>query len=58
MTEAQVTELTTAFAPGQFFSTWVDFAPFMIGIIGVLVAIGLVRWGVRRIRGSLSKGAA
>lgn len=58
MTQAQVGELTNAFAPGQFFDTWVQFAPFMIGIIGVLIAVGLIGWGVRKIRSRMSKGVA
>ena len=58
MTTAQITELTGAFAPGQFFSIWVDFAPFMIAIIGVLVGVGLIGWGVRKIRKRLSGGVA
>lgn len=58
MTPAQVTSLTTAFAPGQFFDTWISFAPFMIGIIGVLIAVGLIGWGVRKIRSKMSKGVA
>lgn len=58
MTEAQTTALTQAFAPGQFFDTWIQFAPFMIGIIGVLIAVGLIGWGVKKIRSKMSKGVA
>lgn len=58
MTSEQVTQLTTAFAPGQFFETWIDFAPFMVGIIGVIIAVGLIGWGVKKIRSKMSKGVA
>lgn len=56
MSEAQVTELTTAFAPGQLFATWVDFAPFILGGIGVLIAIAVVSGIVRRVRARLGGG--
>lgn len=54
MTTEQVTAVTTAFAPGQFFDSWVDLAPFIVAGVGVLLAIGIVTGVVRQVRKKLS----
>lgn len=53
MTTEQVTALTTAFAPGQLFDSWIDLAPFILAGVGVLLAIGIVTGVVRSVRKKL-----
>lgn len=58
MTPENVTKITTAFAPDKLVDTFVSMAPFIMGVVGVLVVIGVVSWAVRRIRRRLSGGVA
>lgn len=54
MTPEQVTDITTAFAPDQLFASWINFAPFIITGLGILLAIGIVTGVVARVRKRLS----
>lgn len=56
MQTAQVTSLTTAFDPAALLTTFALFAPYIVGVIGVIVGVSLIRWGFRKIRGLLSSG--
>jgi len=56
MDSATVTALTTAFDPADLLATFQLFAPYIIGVIGVIVGISLVRWGYRKVTGLLSHG--
>jgi len=56
MDSAAVTALTTAFDPTELLATFQLFAPYIIGVVGVIVGISLVRWGYHKIRSLLSRG--
>ena len=58
MVAADVTALTGAFDTSGLLDTFVLFAPWIIGIAGVLLGVGLIRWGVKTIRKKLSGGVA
>lgn len=58
MTEAQVTALTGAFSVSGLVDTFVRLAPFILGVAGVVIAISLVKWGVKTVRRRLSGGVA
>lgn len=56
MDSADVTALTTAFDPQTLLATFILFAPYIIGVVGVIVGISLVRWGYHKVRSLLSRG--
>lgn len=56
MLPAQLTALTTAFAPTSLLDGFIAMAPFIIGVIGVVIAVSLVRWGFKKVKGLLTKG--
>jgi len=56
MDSAAVTALTGAFDPTELLATFQLFAPYIIGVVGVIVGISLVRWGYHKIRSLLSRG--
>jgi hypothetical protein len=58
MEAADVTALTTAFDTSSLVSTFILLAPFILGVAGVIIAISLVKWGVKKIRAKLSGGVA
>lgn len=58
MNAADVTALTGAFDLGQLVSTFILLAPFILGAAGIILAIGVVKWAVRKIRAKLSGGVA
>lgn len=53
---AQVTNLTGAFDPQDLLATFILFAPYIIGVIGVIIGVSLVRWGYVKVRSLLSRG--
>lgn len=57
-TSADVTSLTTAFAIDDLFGVFVLLAPWILGVVGFVVAISLIKWGIRVIRRKMSGGAA
>lgn len=57
-TSTDVTSLTTAFDIGDLFGVFVLLAPWILGIVGFVIAISLIKWGVRVIRRKMSGGAA
>lgn len=56
MDAAQVTALTGAFDPQDLLATFIQFAPYIIGVIGVIVGVSLIRWGYHKVRNLLSRG--
>lgn len=56
MDAAQVTALTGAFDPQDLLATFIQFAPYVIGVIGVIVGVSLIRWGYHKVRKLLSRG--
>ena len=58
MVAADVTAVTTAYAPAGLFDTFILFAPWVLSVAGILIAVGLIHWGVRTVRQRLSGGAA
>lgn len=56
MNQATITSLTGAFDPAALLATFLLFAPFIIGVIGVLVGVSLVKWGFKKVKGKLSGG--
>jgi len=56
MDPAVVTALTEAFDPQLLLDTFIQFAPYIIGIVGVIIAVSLVRWGYHKVRSLLSRG--
>jgi len=56
MDQATVTSLTGAFDPQTLLDTFILFAPYIIGVVGVIVGISLVRWGYHKVRALLSRG--
>lgn len=58
MPEGIVTQLTNAFKIDSLVSTFVSMAPFILGVAGAVLAVGLVKWGIRTIRKRLSGGVA
>lgn len=58
MTEAQITSLTGAFNVSGLLDTFIDLAPFIIGVVGLVIGVNLVKWGVKAVRKKLSGGVA
>lgn len=58
MDSADVTSLTTAFEPGQFLATFLLMAPFIVSVVGLIIGIAVLKWGVRKARTTLSKPSA
>jgi len=56
MTPQQVADLQNVFDPTQLLSIFMQFGTYILAIVAVIIAIGLVRWGYRKIRGLLSRG--
>lgn len=56
MSSENVTQLTTAFSPDKFMATFLTMAPFIMTVIGLVVGIGIVKWGVRRSSRKLTGG--
>ena len=53
-----VTKLTTAFNPAGLLDTFVSFAPFILGVAGTIMVVGLVKWAIKTVRRKLSGGVA
>lgn len=58
MDSTTVTSLTSAFDFGPLFDTFVLFAPWIMGIAGVVLGVSLIRWGIHAVRKRLSGGVA
>lgn len=58
MDAADVTALTNAFDATSLTGTFIAMAPYILGVVGVVIGIGLIKWGVRTVRKKLSAGAA
>jgi len=56
MDSAKLLELTTAFSPAGLIDGFIDMAPYIIGVIGIIIAVSLVRWGFKKVKGLLTKG--
>lgn len=58
MSAETVTALTGAFSPTALVSTFTSMAPYIMTVVGVVVGVGLIKWGIRKARQTLSKGVA
>lgn len=58
MEAADVTALTGAFDVSSLLSTFILLAPFVLGVAGIILAIGVIKWGVKKVRAKLSGGVA
>lgn len=58
MTALDVTSLTTAFDPTALLATFLLLAPYIVGVVGTVVAISLVKWGFKTVKRKLSGGVA
>lgn len=58
MTQTEVTALTSAFTVSDLVDTFVLLAPFILGVAGVVLAISIIKWGVKQVRRRLSGGVA
>lgn len=56
MSSETVTQLTTAFSPDKFMATFLTMAPFIMTVVGLVVGVGIVKWGVRRSSRKLTGG--
>lgn len=55
MTTEQITALTTQFAPSQFVTILLGLATFIIAVIGVEIALNVVKGGTRKITRKTSR---
>lgn len=58
MSQEAVTKLTTAFNYNSLVDTFALMAPYIMGVVGILAVIGLISYGVRKVRRRLSGGVA
>lgn len=58
MDASDVTALTTAFEPGQFLATFLLMAPFIALVVGLIIGVSVVKWGVKTARKQLSRPSA
>lgn len=58
MDAAQITALTGAFKPESLVTTFIGLAPYILGVAGVVIAIQLIKWGIKVVRRKLSGGVA
>lgn len=58
MSSAQVNSLTAAFQPSELLDTFILLAPYILGVAGIILAVGLIKWGIRVVRRKLSGGVA
>lgn len=58
MSQEAVTKLTTAFNYSSLIDTFVLMAPYIMGVVGILAVVGLISYGVRKVRRRLSGGMA
>jgi len=58
MDSAMVTALTAAFDPAALLDTFILFAPYIMIVLGILIGVGLLKWGIRVVRRKLSGGVA
>lgn len=56
MSSEAVQKVTTAFNPTGMVDTFVSMAPFILGVAGILLVVGIVSFGFRRVRRRLSGG--
>lgn len=58
MDAADVTALTGALDPSTLLATFILLAPYIIGVAGTILAVSLVKWGIKVVRRKLSGGVA
>lgn len=58
MNQEAVTKLTTAFNYSSLIDTFVLMAPYIMGVVGILAVVGLISYGIRKVRRRLSGGLA
>lgn len=58
MTAPDITALTTAFDTSSLVTTFTSLAPYILGVAAVILAVSIVKWGIRTVRKKLSGGVA
>lgn len=56
MDAATVTQLTSAFDVNGFIGAFATMAPFIVTVVGALIGVSLLKWGIKAIRRKLSGG--
>jgi hypothetical protein len=56
MEAADITALTAAFDPSQFVTVMLGVSAFIIGVIGIEIVMGIVKGGVRKVKGHTKSG--
>lgn len=58
MDSADVTALVTALDPGPLVTSFILFGGFILAVAGIVAGVSLVKWGIRKVRRTVSGGAA
>jgi len=58
MQAADVTALTAAFDVQDLVATFILLAPYILGVAGTILAVSLIKWGIKVVRRKLSGGVA
>jgi len=56
MLPADVTALLAAFKPADLLTTFIAFAPYILGVIGIGIGVSLIKWGMAKVKGMLHRG--
>lgn len=56
MSTESIGQLTTAFKTDVLVANFVALAPWIMGVVGLLVVMGLLSWGIYKTRRRLSGG--
>lgn len=58
MSQETITQLTAAFDVDKLVTSFIALAPWVMGVAGVILVTGLIKWGVGKVRRRLSGGMA
>ncbi len=58
MATETITKVTAAFNPSGLLNTFVEFAPYILGVAGTIMVVGLIKWAIKTVRRKLSGGVA
>jgi len=56
MLPADITALTAAFSTSTLVTGFISMAPFILGILVVVMTVMLIKWGVKKVTHKLSGG--
>lgn len=54
MTSDQLEPVINAFAPAQLLPTFSLFAPYILSVVAIVLAVSLIQWGIKTVRHKLS----